>query len=45
MKAEFSTKHLILIVIAAIAAATVYFVVESILEEAFLEALRTAAAD
>lgn len=43
MKGEFSSKHLILIVIAAIAAVTVYFVIESILEEAFLQALRTAA--
>jgi hypothetical protein len=42
MKAEFSTKHLILIVVAAITAATVYFVIESFLQEAFLEALRTA---
>jgi len=42
MKAEFSTKHLILIVVAAIAAATVYFVIESVVEEAFLQALRTA---
>lgn len=43
MKAEFSTKHLILIVVAAIAAATVYFVIESVVQEAFIEALRTAA--
>lgn len=43
MKAEFSTKHLILIVVAAIAAVTVYFVIESFLQEALMNALRTAA--
>lgn len=42
MKGEFSTKHLILIVIAAIAAVTVYFIVEGMMETAFLEALETA---
>ncbi|MFP4038554.1 MAG: hypothetical protein ACLFTA_02110 [Candidatus Nanohaloarchaea archaeon] len=43
MKAEFSTKHLILIIVAALAAATVYFVAESILRDAVINALGTAA--